>query len=321
MSAGLITIAYGPRKYVHMAEALARSYRRWNPELPICVVTDRANADRLSACYDIVRLIEPAYGKGVAQKLCVDRYSPFDETLFVDSDCVFYHNPMRTWHAYATGDFVIKGWKYLTRQDRHVNVGNLGLLLEQTGLERMGSFNSGLFYFRRSEQAQRLFDTARAVYERRADLAFKPFKNAPVAHEPVLAIAMELCGIGFSPWDPKNGMETWISMRGMQSVNVLKANSRVTKHGEVLEPAIIHYNVDGQISLAYLRDIFRLAYEHQPLGELRARLLAACFRSWYVLQKKRSRLAEMATNFLAARAYPARLRTQRTPASAVAARR
>ena len=320
MSAGLITIAYGPRKYVRMAEALARSYRRWNPELPICVVTDRANVDRLAACYDMVRLIEPSYGKGVAQKLCVDRYSPFDETLFVDSDCVFYHDPMRTWRAYATDDFVIKGWRYLTRQDRHVNVGNLGLLLEQTGLERMGSFNSGLFYFRRSEQAQRLFETARAIYERRADLAFKPFKNAPVAHEPVLAVAMELCGVGFSPWDPVNGMETWINMCGMQSVNVLKANSKVTKHGDVLEPALIHYNVDGQISLAYLRDMFRLAHEQQPLGELRARVLAACVRSWYVAQKKRGRIAEMATNFLARRARPVRLRTQ-PPASAVAARR
>ena len=319
MSAGLITIAYGPRKYVRMAEALARSYRRWNPGLPICVVTDRANADRLAACYDLVRIIEPSYGKGVAQKLSIDRYSPFEETLFVDSDCVFYHDPMRTWRAYATGDFVIKGWRYLTRQDRHLNVGNLRLLLEQTGLDRMGSFNSGLFYFRRTEEARRLFDIARAVYEQRADLAFKPFKNSPVAHEPVLAIAMEMCGIGFSPWDPVDGMETWINMRGMHAVNVLTANSRVTKHGDVLDPAVIHYNVDGQISLAYLRDIFRLAFERQPLGEIRARLLAACYRTWYVIEKKRGRLAEMATNFMASRQL--RMRTPRAEVSAVAARR
>ena len=290
MSAGLITIAYGPHKYMRMAEALALSYRRYHPKLPFCVVTDEANAERLADYYDIVRIIDPSYGKGVAQTLCVDRYSPFDETLFVDSDCVFYHDPALTWTAYATDDFVIKGWRYLSRQDEHVNVGNLGLLLEQTGLEKMGSFNSGLFYFRNTERAQRLFDTARAIYERRGDLAFKPFKNAPVAHEPVLAIAMEMCGIGFSPWDPQTGMETWISMRDMQSVNVLRGNSKVTKHGKTVEPALIHYNVDGQISLAYLRDIFRLLYENKPFGGLRAHIAALSLRLWYLAQKYGRRL-------------------------------
>ena len=107
MSAGLITIAYGPHKYMRMAEALALSYRRWNPKLPFCVVTDQANAERLAGYYDVVRIIDPSYGKGVAQKLCVDRYSPFDETLFVDSDCVFYHDPALTWNGYAIDDFVI----------------------------------------------------------------------------------------------------------------------------------------------------------------------------------------------------------------------
>lgn len=174
-----------------------------------------------------------------------------------------------------------------------MNVGNLRLLLEQTGLEKMGSFNSGLFYFRRTEQARRLFDTARAIYARRADLAFKPFKNSPVAHEPVLAIAMEMCGIAFHPWDPATGMETWIGMRGMRSVNVLKANSKVTKQGRTIEPVVIHYNVDGQISLAYLRDILRLTLEGEPLGELRARFLARGFRLWYVIKKKQNRLGEM----------------------------
>ncbi|HET6159456.1 MAG TPA: hypothetical protein VFE34_14005 [Dongiaceae bacterium] len=290
MSAGLITIAYGPYKYIRMAEALALSYRRWNPKLPFCVVTDAANAERLSGYFDVVRIVDPSYGKGVAQKLCVDRYSPFDETLFVDSDCVFYRDPALAWNAYATDDFVIKGWRYLSREDQHENVGNLATLLQQTGISRIGSFNSGMFYFRKSERANRLFDTSREIYERRADLAFKPFKNAPVAHEPVLAIAMEMCGIGFSPWDPTTGMETWISMRNMQTVNVLKGDSRVTKHGKAVSPAVIHYNVDGQISLAYLRDIFRLTYEHKPLGELRARVAALWLRVWYLIQKYGRRL-------------------------------
>lgn len=76
MSAGLATIAYGPHKYMRMAEALALSDRHWNPKLPFCVVTDQANAERLAAYYDIVRIIDPSYGKGVAQDLCVDHNAP-----------------------------------------------------------------------------------------------------------------------------------------------------------------------------------------------------------------------------------------------------
>lgn len=100
MTAGLLTIAYGSQRYIRMARALALSYRRWKPSLPFCVVTDEANAEELSAYYDVVVTIDPS--QGVAQKLCVDRYSPFDETLFVDSDCVFYRDPAVVWNAYAT---------------------------------------------------------------------------------------------------------------------------------------------------------------------------------------------------------------------------
>jgi hypothetical protein len=34
--------------------------------------------------------MELDYGSGVVQKLYLDRYSPFDETLFIDSDCLLY---------------------------------------------------------------------------------------------------------------------------------------------------------------------------------------------------------------------------------------
>jgi len=50
---------------------------------------------------------------------------------------------------------------------------------------------------------------------------------------------------------------------------------------------VIHYNVGGQMSLAYLRDIFRLSYEGQPLAEMRARIAASCLRGWYVAETKR----------------------------------
>jgi hypothetical protein len=275
-----------------MAEALALSYRRWKPKRPFCVVTDAANAERLGGYYDVVRIVDESSGaKGTSQRLSVDRYTPFDETLVVDADCLFYRDPAVTWDAYAVADFVVKGWRYLHAGDRHSNVGDLPTLLRQTGVTRMGSFNSGLFYFRKSASTARLFDTMRAIFDRRNQLALRPFKNSPVAHEPVLGIAMELCGIEFHPWDAATGQETWIDMGDMRSVNVIRGESRVMKHGQAIEPAVIHYNMSGQVSLAYLRDMFRLAYEGQPLAEVRARIVARVLRCWYVAELKRRAMA------------------------------
>jgi hypothetical protein len=293
MSAGLLTVAHGSHRYIRMAEALALSYRRWKPKRPFCIVTDAANAERLGGYYDVVRIVDESSGaKGTSQRLCVDRYSPFDETLVVDADCLFYRDPALTWDAYAVADFVVKGWRYLHAGDHHANVGDLPTLLRQTGVTRMGSFNSGLFYFRKSASTARLFDTMRELFRRRNELALRPFKNSPVAHEPVLGIAMELCGIEFHPWDAATGQETWIDMGDMRSVNVIRGESRVMKHGKTVEPAVIHYNMSGQVSLAYLRDMFRLAYEGRPLAEVRARIVARMLRCWYVAELKRRALAQ-----------------------------
>jgi hypothetical protein len=236
--------------------------------------------------YDVVVVIDLSYGKGVVQKLSIDRYSPFDQTLFIDSDCLFYKDPIQSWKAYATGDFVIKGRNYLGPGQRHENVKDLIALFEKTGITRMANFNSGMFYFRKGELADRLFARARALYERRTELGLKPFKNAPVADEPVISVAMEMCGIEMHQWDPTAGMETWMHMRDMRHVNVIKGQSTVTKHGKTLAPAVIHYHVGGQLSFAYQRDTFRLAYENRLLTEGRALISACAFWLWYLLGRK-----------------------------------
>jgi hypothetical protein len=39
--------------------------------------------------FDIILPLRAEYGKGVVQKLHLDLYTPFQSTLFVDSDCLF----------------------------------------------------------------------------------------------------------------------------------------------------------------------------------------------------------------------------------------
>jgi hypothetical protein len=216
--------------------------------------------------------VDLVYGQGVVQKLSVDRYSPFKRTLFVDSDCLFYKHPDVLWDAYSPGPFHIKGWTYLTghseyeRKRPYEFLTDVPEFLKTLGLSRLGRFNSGVVRFDGAEGAA-VFEAARAIYERRADLGFVQFKGAPIADEPALAAAMEQMGIPMQEWDRTNGMETAIGMRDIYGINVLEGRSQFLKesYGEV-DPALIHFNIDAQASVTYQREIDRLAYEGRWLG-------------------------------------------------------
>jgi hypothetical protein len=118
-SEGLITIAFDSERYVRMACALSLSYKRYNPSKPIAVVPDEKYSKVLEQFFNVVIPRDLAYGRGVVQKLHVDLYSPFEKTLFVDSDCLFYKNPELVWRTYAHGPFCVRGWRYLTGQSEY----------------------------------------------------------------------------------------------------------------------------------------------------------------------------------------------------------
>lgn len=84
-SFGIITIAMGHQRYERQAEILSLSLKHNMPGLPIAVVSDNP---RLASIAELV--IPPLQGVavGVVQKLYLDHYTPFEETLFIDSDCI-----------------------------------------------------------------------------------------------------------------------------------------------------------------------------------------------------------------------------------------
>ena len=114
MSQVIITIAYGSEKYIKMARALALSYRRFHPTRQFAIITDELHQAEMSKYFDVVILFNPNYGHGVVQKLHVDLYSPFEETLLVDSDCLFYKSPENLWDLYKSESFSVRWWRYRT---------------------------------------------------------------------------------------------------------------------------------------------------------------------------------------------------------------
>ena len=291
LSEGLITIAYGPEKYIRMARALALSYRRQNQRRPFAIVTDDSNTKVLENYFDVVIPLNSTYGLGVVQKLNVDRYSPFDETLFIDSDCIFYKSPERIWRLYAGKDFCVRGWRYLTGRTEYEKrspyefVQDMPEFLRQNNITRLPHFNGGVFFFRKSEIASNVFINARSVYEQRTTLGLVPFKNAPIADEPAFAVAMEISGVEMDPWDNIEGMETAINMENVYSINVLAEKARFRKNGANCDPVLIHFNMDAQNGTTYDREVCRLEFEKYWFGSLCVEI-ALTIRFWALLMER-----------------------------------
>jgi hypothetical protein len=290
LSEGLITIAYGPEKYIRMARALALSYRRQNQLKPFAIVTDDSNAKGLANYFDVVIPLNSIYGLGVVQKLHLDRYSPFDETLFVDSDCIFYKSPERIWRLYAGKDFSVRGWRYLTglteyeKKRPYEFVQNTPDFLRKNNITRLPHFNSGVVFFKKSETASNVFINARSVYEQRKTLGLVSFKNAPIADEPAFGVAMEICGVEMDPWDNHEGMETAINIECVYSINVLTGEAKFRKNGDC-DPVLIHFNVDAQDGTTYNREVCRLEFENYRFGSLYVGV-ALSVRFWALLMKR-----------------------------------
>ncbi len=272
LSRGVITIAYGAPKYLRMGRALAFSIRRHDKTQPLAVVTDTPGffADE----YDYEIPIDLSYGSGVVQKLHLDKYTPFHETLFVDSDCLLYGPAAPLWQFFGSNSiFGARSLGRLTYGDTEANTKDFDRYLDYFGLDDIPNIKGGFYYFNDSEESTEVFEKARHIFELRDDVGLTPFKNAPVADEVVIGTAMELCGVQALP-PCAEPADTFLGPTRPIDIDVLEGKSRFTKSNTPREPTAIHYAQNNQKRYCYLLDVNRLELEGRAVAEWRARARA-----------------------------------------------
>jgi hypothetical protein len=262
MSRGFLTIAYGGADYIRMAVALARSIRQFNPESQLAIVTD-SNSSSLANLFNHRIPIDLAYGQGVLQKLHVDRYTPFDETVFIDSDCLVFGDVDQLWEMYEPArsrGFGVFSWNQLSQEDSHYGVTNMRHCMSTLSVQKIAAFNSGLFYFNKSNIANRVFQSSRTIANQAFELGLSRFKNSSVADEPVLGLAMAVNNVSALPWDDGNAMCTPTANRlqHFMSLNVLRGQSSFIRDGFTVNPLVVHFHLHFQQSYVYLREMRRL---------------------------------------------------------------
>jgi hypothetical protein len=231
---GVITIAVGERRYVDMAVTLGRSLRRHSPGLALAVVSD-SDDEHLHEIYDIHVPPDPAGRRGFHDKLRLDQYSPFRETLFIDSDCLVVDAVEPVFDLFAGRDFGVVG-NAIRGGDWYMDVRRV---LEKIDRDQMPKFNGGIYWFRDGPQAGALFETARGLSPRYAEFGMRSFRGT-ISEEPIYAVALALHRV--APLDDEGrAMSTPLSMRGWLHIDVLRGEARWRKGRRVVRPRIAHF--------------------------------------------------------------------------------
>jgi hypothetical protein len=165
-SRGYLTLAARSTRYLEMAVDMALSLRE-HTALPIALAADDELGDlartRYGAVFTTVTRLPDRFRNGRALKYGTAEASPFDETMFVDADCIVLGGLDHLFGVLATTDMAMTGEQLTAAEDREHHGFSTTKLIRRFGLETYLKTNSGLFGFRR-EPALAIMDECLACY-------------------------------------------------------------------------------------------------------------------------------------------------------------
>ncbi len=272
---GFVTVATGDDRFYRIARNLLRSYRLFskNP-LPFALIADREN--ELTAEFDRVVLISDAE-KNYNDKLKLFRELPFDETIFVDADCLAYGD-LNDWFAFFAdaGDFAAFGYSIddLTSADGWFDPAGMREFSPQ--ITFIPNFNGGVYYLRKTEKCAKVFEIANYCAPRYADYSFRKFKEA--ADEPLLALGAAVCGLR-----PVERTEVVFKpKRGFRSdLSIPSATIRPKKDAAPIPIRLVHFG-SFKTQLSFYRSEVAKMQDLRD-GQRRSRLYSATRRTLYAL--------------------------------------
>jgi len=234
-----------------MAKMLALSLLQTNPGIKRAVISDVPEGE-FTGLYDIYIPYDKSFGNGISQKLYLDKYSTFEETLFIDSDCLVFDSldnmiTLCRKHPFAVfGDQISSGNWYM----------DVTAMCKKFNLQSIPLFNGGTYYFKKTALAGSIYDKARELAENYIGLGFTQFRGS-VNEEPLIAVAMAINSVEAVD-DRGTGMRTPIGMSGPLKIDVLNKKCAFNKQGEHVEPVILHFAGSYADAFHYKREVAKL---------------------------------------------------------------
>lgn len=216
---GFVTVATGHDKYYEMAANLLLSYRgRGRGQYPFALICDREN--EYSALFDDVVIVDDIR-RSTVDKLLM-RFCPYEESLFLDADTLILDNIDDLWDVFQDADDVsVFGCVLpLDSQDGWFTYDGSGKYKPR--VKYLMAMNGGIYYFRKTEKAERVFREALEVAEEYASIDFKYFDTPQ--DEPLMAMSMVI-----------NGCQPCTAEYDMLILPVCEEPVRVDRAGNVYE--------------------------------------------------------------------------------------
>ncbi|MBO9136781.1 hypothetical protein J5289_21490 [Rhizobium sp. B230/85] len=238
MEFGFLTIAIGAKKYIRQAEFLCRSLKKNMPGIPIAVVTD---CESFVGNVDFIVPPNSDYSIGAIQKILIDTYSPFERTLFIDSDCIVTK-------PFNDQLLALRGFEFTPAMEHFVPstgsdfyIVDLEKALSLVGGSRFPKFNGGIYYFERGDFARKIFEMAREYAKSPEKLGIKRFDAAGVGDETVIALALAHYHVDNLYFDSGELMRTPTGLEGKITIEPLGGGCSFTGSEGWMAPAICHF--------------------------------------------------------------------------------
>lgn len=260
-SIGFLTMAFGPKKYIRQADTLALSIKRHMPQFKLAIVTNNAVDNSL---YDYVIPMRAFETAGTIHKIDIYDYSPFDETLFIDSDCVVAREFESEFEEIRKYDFSPVVSRYLFHGDHDLWLENVGAAIDRVGGSKFPKFNGGIYFFRRGPFAAEVFRRAREIKERASELGIKSFDSAGPGEETLIGLALSEMRVDYLYDDRGLLMRTPLNSSGTIRMDVLEGKCSFVKEGVLVTPAICHYCGEWIHHSSYRKADYALRHGRNP---------------------------------------------------------
>jgi len=259
-SRGIITLAYGKPRYVEMAKALARSLILHDPTLMRAIITDSLDPE-LGDLFTYRIDLRREYGSASRQMLHLDRYTPFEETLFIDCDSLAVHPLDNFWTAFQSIPFGVCGTRTLSVTDADQSI-DIPFIFHHFNLTTLPKFDGATYYFKRTPDAATLFATARDLLLHAPELRFTHFRRDGIdtgpSDEAIYSVAMAIHGLTVTDMG-HGGMWPAIDATIRLALDIPHGICTFVKPGQLFVPDILHLAHFTE-SLFYLRECARLEH-------------------------------------------------------------
>lgn len=279
LSFGILTMAT-PGDF-RKAIGLALSLRVSNPGVPIAVACSPKVRPLVAPHFDIVVDEDPSL-RGFVHKIHMDRYSPFEETVFFDSDVLVFKPVLPAIAAWRQQPYAACGTRMVEAdclRTPATRTSSFGMdrirMMRQLGKPSLAVIDgAGHAYFRKGASAA-FFERAREV-TREHDTLIGPI---PFADEDVVDYVMT--EMDLAPMPERGFFSRHCSARpGTLRLDARRGTCQLVRAdtGETDHPCMMHFAAN-EAPLEYHRQLWRL---FRAAGVDTRGLLGEAYHDWYV---------------------------------------